>query len=374
MSDAPSSGIVAVCTQKDLEQIKNWVNSDGNNLSGVTISLDEDITIDDTYSGIGTTYPSYRPFSGTFDGNYHTINYNSAKTGIFANTDSADIYAIKTTGTIASTGLVGAVINTMVKGEISYCVNYASVSGSVKYGGSVGGIVGKVGEAFDGDQVDFDNSTGRTGKINKCKNWGTITGSADSFGNGSVGGIVGKASVVKIYDCVNYGSVRITSTGDYTGNAGGIVGSTSLYDTTDSYCCDIVNCGNSGSVSGNGEAAGICGSSNNGNSNWKNSIKNCWTLYSVISGASGKTGGIAPGSQKEMVHCYVKGDASANFYPGTTELTGCTITNGAYSTFYSSLNTWNSNYQALSLHDWYVDGEYLALYTNVDWWNNLMAP
>ena len=192
---------------------------------------------------------SSNPFSGTFDGQGHTVS------GIYINSenDYQGLFGYNG-GTIKNVGLtnsyikgdyyVGGVCGYNEYGTISGCYNAGTVSGN-DY--SVGGVCG----------------LNEYGTISDCYNSGTVNG------NGGIGGVCGSNSGT-ISGCYNAGTV---SGNDYY--VGGVCGSNS-YGT-------ISNCYNAGTVSGNDYyVGGVCGAIYDGK------ISNCYYLqYTATGGING---------------------------------------------------------------------------------------
>ena len=193
------------------------------------------------------------PFTGTFDGNGHTIsgnlvgidneNFSVNKVGIIAVLGSAGIVknlnvACSVSGRVD--GNVGGIVGENNGGTVTNCTFSGSVSGS----GNVGGIVG----ANNGGSVT--NCTFVSGGVSGgiATNVGGIVGvnsgsvtdctfsSGSLSGNGNVGGIVGQNNS-SVTDCSNNGGFSISGSGN---NFGGVVGNNSG---------TVENCSNSGSFS-----------------------------------------------------------------------------------------------------------------------------
>lgn len=271
-------------------------------------------------------------YSGTFNGNNHTIKNGSIASasniynmGIFGFVNGGHINSLNavnitvnssatehecSTGTIigilyhgsasyltAGEGCsvsgnyrVGGVIGS-VRDEctVSYCHNYADVDGGNNY---TGGIVGAAHD-MDYEGLTF---TGAPATISYCDNHGEVSGTNE------VGGIVGYTDQTTVDNCNNYGSV--TATGNY--GSGGIVG----FDAYNPryflgfipvYIPDtgatISNCSNSASVNGP-RSGGILGTlgvtpgeDQPDSSKTLTKITNC-TNSGNITGTDGKCGSI----------------------------------------------------------------------------------
>ena len=186
------------------------------------------------------------PYSGTFDGNGHTIsglnvNYGDKNGGLFCYVKSATIK------------------NLTVAGSVTY-----SSGDGIAYGGIVGCA---------------DSST-----IENCTNRCTVTG------NWYAGGIVGWSANTTITGCANFGNISISG----FNCVGGICGYLSSYasDETSTNFSTIRDCYNVGSISGI-YAGGIAGRSYNGDhSAYPNRIANCYNMGKVTTTASGCAGEI----------------------------------------------------------------------------------
>ena len=246
----------------------------------VTIELENDIVINHgTFSVDENNIPLYvgKPitegtkiirtktsgvFSGTFEGNHHTISgiysegsglfdvingsskiqnlciknsvfdfrgSSSKSAGAFCSTleDYSRVYEVVFDGIIINDGANTGGIAGEVLGEADFvgCRNFGKVIGA----DYCGGIVGK----FSG-----------SGDMFCCRNNGSVESTGDY-----VGGIVASVtSDVYLSKCSNPGTVK--STGNYVG---GIVGDLTLDSNTMKYCC------HTGTVSGNDYVGGLAG-------------------------------------------------------------------------------------------------------------------
>lgn len=182
--------------------------------------LTKDITVSAPYAS---------NFTGTFDGDGHTITVTIKGNGLFATTNGATIQNLKVDG---------------------------SVTGS---SANVGGIVGNV-------------ISGKTA-ITNCSFSGSVTSSKSSSAAG-VGGIVGKVTsgTLTVTNCANHATVTATN-----GCPGGIVGYAGSNKIT------ISNCYNDGTISGQYYPSGICGT--NTNNKTASTITNCYNAGSISNGA-----------------------------------------------------------------------------------------
>lgn len=193
---------------------------------------------------ITVTAPYANEFTGTFDGNGHTVTLN-----ITASTANVGLFS-KLAG--------GAVVKNVITA--------GSISSTEKY---VGGIAG------------FANTYSGDVTIENCKNTAAISG------NKAVGGILGQGTNtngITIYSCANTGTIAGANT-----QIGGIAGSITATAT-------IESCYNTGDVNGFSNVAGIVGSGSSGTSL---QVKNCYTTgqIGIIEGSSNLSYGLVGGGK-----------------------------------------------------------------------------
>jgi len=295
------------------------------------------------------------PFTGTFDGNNHTItvdiDYTATDSGVYSvglfGFVSGSISNLNVDGDISTTiysGYVGAIASNLVGGSIINCTNDASItatsSNNVLH---VGGIAGGTWDSADG--YSYIDSSVNNGNI--YVNATTTTSSDTHLGNGttgSVGGILGFVSVgsgAEIGRTINNGAITVDNGKD---NIGGIVGQTST--NNDNTFCNITYCANKGDITvynTKGErAAGIIGYTKGGK------IEYCYNIANIIeytdNGSTvARTGygnyfgifgyaNLAGSNTLSVIYCY---NASSN--PMEAEI--CVIRNpskGTFKNFYMS--------------------------------------
>ncbi|MBE7019915.1 MAG: hypothetical protein E7411_00575 [Ruminococcaceae bacterium] len=211
---------------------------------GGNYKLTADITLDKGLSG---------SFSGTLDGNGHTITLgNSASpsvSGVFEYIAAgAVIKNLKVDGVFTSDKTIGAFANRISSGKETNapvlfinCTNFADVTVNVDSNGQyIGGFVGLIGGT---GPVEFS----------KCSNYGNVyTTYTGSYKITGAGGFAGHGNNVTAEYCVNYGSVDALN--NQNRSAGGIIGIAGVR-------LDIKNCANFGSVAArcDGYAGGIIG-------------------------------------------------------------------------------------------------------------------
>lgn len=198
------------------------------------------------------TEPYASDFSGTFDGNGHTVTLN-----ITASTANVGLFS-KLAG--------GAVVKNVITA--------GSISSTEKY---VGGIAG------------FANTYSGDVTIENCKNTAAISGYK------AVGGIVGYvtgAAGVTVRGCANTGSVMGANR-----QVGGIAG-------TIQNKAAVENCYNIGNISGFNNYAGIVGQNS---SSATNTISNCYTTGTVTAYGTSTNAGYAllgGGKNCTVSNCY----------------------------------------------------------------------
>lgn len=235
-----SGGAALALVEGTVSTAKEFVDMDA---SG-SYKLTADITVTEPYA---------YDFSGTFDGNGHTVTLN-----ITASTPNVGLFS-KLAG--------GAVVKNVITA--------GSISSTEKY---VGGIAG------------FANTYSGDVTIENCKNTAAVQG-----GNG-VGGIFGycsgSAHSVTITGCANTGTISGTR------NSGGICG-------TLENAHFIKNCYNSGAVTGS-NIGGILGRGAKGVL-----IENCYNLENISNGNAILAFAYKQGNPIEVKNCYaLKGSAS----------------------------------------------------------------
>lgn len=207
---------LTVSTGDEMNTLATWVKAK-NTMAGYLITQMSDITLPDTFTGIGVynMSPSVTNyvFSGTFDGKGHKITSSGTKTvSIFNNLQSGGgIKNVISEGKFLYAGIAYYCDN----GIIENCENNATISNS----DSIGGIVGKL--------------TGGT-TISNCINKGDIEASYKG------GGICGWSlnSSNSILNCINLGKVTGSGTSATLGaivatNAGNVKNTYYLAGTAD---------------------------------------------------------------------------------------------------------------------------------------------
>lgn len=342
-----SDGVYQISTISELL----WVAE--NPAEDYELTANIDLTQQDSWTPIGT---ESKPFSGTFEGNGHSIivaiNENKEESGIYRQGIfgyvTGDISNLTVKGTINVTfysGFVGAIAANLEGGTIFNCTNNATINAvSTNNVLHVGGIAGS---ARNGDEI--------VSLIDSSTNNGNITVSAKSTSNddtylgngttGAVGGILGYVaceSGVSVGRSINNASITVYGGKD---NIGGIIGqtSTNLYTGF----ANITYCANKGDITAysvEGErAAGIIGYIKGGK------IEYCYNTANVIeySDAEGNTvarsgygnyfgifgyANLSSNNTLSVIYCY-------NASPNALEAEVCVVrnpSNGTFKNFYMS--------------------------------------
>lgn len=167
-------------------------------VAGGSYKLAADITVTEPYAN---------DFSGTFDGNGHTVTLDitasTANVGLFSKlAGGAVVKNVKVDGTVSGTEGVAGIAAQANGATISGCINCAIISATGRY---VGGIVGKL----------------RGGTVENCYNTGAISSSRDHKGV-NLGGIAGYIdSNGSVKNCYNSGTTSVTAdTSNYAAIAG----------------------------------------------------------------------------------------------------------------------------------------------------------
>ena len=256
----------------NVEELKSIGNDENYPLDGLYLQLN-DISFNDTdiLTPIGS---SETPFEGIYDGNSHKIDNlklanEKENIGIFSvnkgKIKNVRVESYNITVSYAQAGTIAGVNN----GKIMNCANdNGSISSNGENDGSrIGGIVGLNGEG--GEIVNCTNNISVTGEyklvggivgyslggnIEKCKNYGEITGPTQ------VGGIAGDSeglnenNIVTLKNCTNYAKITGDGKSSYEGSIGGIVGTNYVYSILES------NINEGTIVSDGGMSGGIAGS------------------------------------------------------------------------------------------------------------------
>lgn len=209
--------------------------------------LTADITVTAPY---GNDITGFTGFTGTFDGNGHTVTLD-----ITASTANVGLFSKLAGGAVVKNVITAGSVTVDHTNKKSY----------------VGGIAG------------YANAYENPILIENCKNTAAISGYK------AVGGILGQGTNtngITIYSCANTGTIAGANT-----QIGGIAGSITATAT-------IESCYNTGDVNGVSNVAGIVGSGSSGTSL---QVKNCYTTgqIGIIEGSSNLSYGLVGGGKNK---------------------------------------------------------------------------
>lgn len=233
---------ILIGTAAELRAFANKVNSGDSAAAHAYIKLTGNIIVPGSWTPLGKNAAS--PFSGHFDGDYHSVtvtvdNPNLTYFGFFGCLDSKvdrdSTTPIDEQPTVVVKNLTvngsiycsepGAFVGGLAarargKVEISSCVNNAIISSLARGSAGVGGLVG----GYD-DGVDYVYKNIRLA-VDSCENNGTISVSGDNT-NAMVGGLVGSnANCVQVKGSTNNGTINAPgcTVGGLLGEAGSQTG------------------------------------------------------------------------------------------------------------------------------------------------------
>lgn len=193
---ARSGGAAPMLAEGTVSSAKDFAEME----PGGNYQLTADITV---------TAPYAKDFTGTFDGNGHTVtlaleNEAGECQALFSKiAASGKVQNLGIAGTVTGEKYVGGIAGKNA-GSIENCKNTAAIKGASADGRWIGGIAGE---------------TSNGSKILNCYNIGTI--SSDRSGKGvCLGGIAGNAPSAKISNCYNAGQIVTKSTTNYGAIAG----------------------------------------------------------------------------------------------------------------------------------------------------------
>ena len=334
----------------DLKTFRDLVNNGIEKSAHAKLMNDIDLNGSATnqWTPIGT---SNNPYSGTFDGNGHTIrglyikNTSSDEDqGLFGNVSSGGkIEKLVVSGSVTdisgNSNDVGGIAGQNFGGSVTGCAFSGSVtSSSVSVGGISGGVVGQnhgsVTNCYNTGSVNVTGNDGRGGGVVGSNNNGSVencynTGSVTSSGS-PVGGVVGYNDGASVTNCYNTGTVSSNST-----NVGGVVGDNRG---------NVENCYNTGKVSGGEDVGGVVGENSDG------SVTNSYNTGKVSGGnqVGGVVGQNINGST--VTNCYYQIDK------GATVGIGGTTKDDISQTAAKSLEDFHSGEVAWRLQDGQADG------------------
>lgn len=235
---AKVDGVFQIGTADELLWFANAVNGGQTDLKAV-LTADIDLT-GEKWPGIGT---SSKRFSGSFDGQNHTVTFKDANCGLFSyvNGTQSNVVSIKNVITAGSIKR-SAIAHTAKYVRFERCINRASI-GTGNSESYLGGLVG------DGSHTALaDGKWHNVMTFIECGNEASVVG--DKF----VGGILGYGDTNVIVErCYNTGRI------DGISDVGGLVGFMQGYnDSVVRYSY------NTGIITGDSNVGGIVGYMKNG--------------------------------------------------------------------------------------------------------------
>lgn len=260
------------------------------------------------------------PYTGTFDGQNHTIsgmtleNVSSDYQGFVGYLgENGKIQDLTLDANCSVTGgkNTGGLCGWNNAGTITACTNKGAVNGSGDLGGICGHNLGTVdncantGTVYNGDKNTAGGICGYSKTaLTGCTNSGAVTGST------YVGGIVGYTDDGAIENCQNSGTV--TGNGE---DVGGICGFSNQ---------PITNCANTGNIAGGNVVGGVCGLMVSS----KVTISNCYNTGTVtgtgtdVGAVYGKNGrGQSGDGQGTITNCYYQSEETTSTQEGATPKT-----------------------------------------------------
>lgn len=361
----------------NLAYLAQSVNN-GNKYIGISFKMNDDIDLNgEFWTPIGISSSKY--FSGTFDGDGHTISNLFINTstiqycGLFGYLKNANINNIGITGnwsitnnsSFSTTRYTGGISGYAYSSNFINCFNSQEISSKVNSSTFedcyIGGIVGYAsfsssftncfntssiyGEAFSNSNTSYSNPInnvycaicfvgGISGfitdsvKIINCYNTGFVKGVTSSFGSmycsdTRVGGVVGEANRASyIYNCNNTGSIITTCNDGNNCYIGGIVGCASYISILESENKGVVS-GSLTNINGNSGGlpcyvGGILGYVHNSLATIKN-CNNKGALSSISSKKNCCVGGILGNADYSasaiLLNCYNTSNINCTAYP-----------------------------------------------------------
>ena len=305
-------------------------------------------------------WTSIGKFTGTFDGDGHTISGLYLNAGNLGPTDQGlGLFTMVGEGgtvkNLAVEGIIdcskrqldrpiGGIVGKNNGGTISNCTSIVGITASVD--SNVGGIVGSsdsgtienchntgsINVTCSNSDIGIGGIVGKTsnGTVKTCENTGNVT--VDHYCTGT-GGIVGYAvGGSKVSNCRNSGSIdgNKSKTGGIVGenygaifrcyNTGAVSADGATGGVAGQNVCSqsgpnsiVENCYNTGTVSGSGDVGGVVGYNSNSDI-YVSKIKNCFSTGAVSSGNSSNVGSV--------VGQIATGDVSDCYYLGQEGLPG----------------------------------------------------
>ena len=259
------------------KQLMDWAEEVRNGNRSLDCTLAADITLTEPWTPVGTDYQN--PYTGTFDGNNHTIRGLT----VTGSNEYAGLFGyIGSGGTVKNVKLVNVQITSDhqyayvggVAGNNDGAIENCSVSGSVSGNSTYNSVGGVVGYQWGGS-------------ITRCSSSATVQGT------GGVGGVVGQTNYgAKLTACYATDNVTLVSNGSDNYYAGGVVGSNGGSST-------LIACYATGNVTGSGSGTIYVGGVTGDNA--LGTLTACYHATGTVSGPGGATGGVAGRNFKDSM-------------------------------------------------------------------------
>ena len=310
---------------------------------GYAFRQELDLVLTSSQTPIGMYYndSSNDPFTGTYDGDGHTISglnvtagfngsHISNGLGLFASVGNGSaVKNLTVKGTAASdVDHVGGIVGNN-SGTVENCHSYVTVTGRQYAGGIVGNNSGTVENCHSYATVTgtsrvggvAGNNASGDSMVKNCSNVGSVTGTGTH-----VGGIVGYNVSGTVQSCYNTGDITGYGTASNATRAGGVVGMNS--DT-------VLNCYNTGRVEGYNYAGGVAGYNTR-------QIINCYSVGEVEVTSGTVVGGIVGNSNGgTQENCYF-----LEYTPGTANRAAGNSSSSAGSLSRENFAAWDTYFAA----------------------------
>ena len=254
------------------EQLIAWAEEVRKGNRSLDCTLAADITLTEPWTPVGTDYQN--PYTGTFDGNNHTIRGLT----VTGSNEYAGLFGyIGSGGTVKNVKLVNVQITSdhqygyaggvagYSRGNIENCSVSGSVSGNSSSNGTSNCVGGVVGQQYGGT-------------ITECSSSAIVKGANE------VGGVAGQTANATLTACYATGDVTAERDPQNNTYAGGVVGYNGASTLTACYA--------TGNVTGTGTGTGSIYVGGVTGDNASGTLTACYHAKGTVSGPDGATGGV----------------------------------------------------------------------------------
>ncbi len=283
---------VYIGTAKELFALSQRV-AGGDSMAGVSVVLTDDITLNQAFTPIGQD--ASLPFSGSFDGNGHTVRGLLVKDALYSGlfgaiTDGTVKNLTVENATVEGNDYCGILVGRLYAYKGDALIKNCCVSGTVTGKSFVGGLAGAVLSAAYGNTVSATVLESRS----RCQVKG------DAFCGGMIGMAearsIKRTATVIAEGCEAHGTVL--AEGDYGTVVGGLCGAISAKDNGGTAKAGFTGCVSYAYVYGEKLAAGgFCGTVGVVGARASVSLADCSALGAVSGGAV--KGGFVGKGEKE---------------------------------------------------------------------------